>query len=181
MDTPPGTSDEHISTVQYLQKAGPSTVSGAILVTTPEEVSMADVRKELNFCQKTKVPILGVVENMGNYTTTLSKLKFLSPDGTQDNTEQILQQLKTSCPQVLESLVMAEIYPASGGGPKAMADHFNVPYWGVLPMDPDLLQACEKGKAFVDERPESLAAKALQDFCRKITTVLPVEEVNGDQ
>jgi Mrp family chromosome partitioning ATPase len=42
IDTPPGTSDEHISTVQYLQKAGPSTVSGAILVTTPEEVSMAD-------------------------------------------------------------------------------------------------------------------------------------------
>jgi Mrp family chromosome partitioning ATPase len=42
VDTPPGTSDEHISTVQYLQKAGPSTISGAILVTTPEEVSLAD-------------------------------------------------------------------------------------------------------------------------------------------
>jgi Mrp family chromosome partitioning ATPase len=42
VDTPPGTSDEHISTVQYLQKAGPSTITGAILVTTPEEVSMAD-------------------------------------------------------------------------------------------------------------------------------------------
>ena len=38
VDTPPGTSDEHISTVQYLQKAG--AVSGAVVVTTPEEVSL---------------------------------------------------------------------------------------------------------------------------------------------
>ncbi|KAL3923881.1 MAG: hypothetical protein SGILL_001391 [Bacillariaceae sp.] len=179
VDTPPGTSDEHISTVQYLQKAGPATVSGAILVTTPEEVSMADVRKELNFCQKTKVPILGVVENMGNYTTSLSKLKFLSKDGQTDCTGDILQQLKEACPQVLESLVMAEIYPPSGGGPKAMAEQFQVPYWGVLPMDPDLLKACEQGKAFVDACPDSLAAKALKDFCKKITTGLPVEEVIG--
>jgi Mrp family chromosome partitioning ATPase len=40
IDTPPGTSDEHISTVQYLQKA--QGIDGAILVTTPEEMSMAD-------------------------------------------------------------------------------------------------------------------------------------------
>jgi len=33
-------------------------------VTTPEEVAMMDVRKELSFCKKTKLPVLGVVENM---------------------------------------------------------------------------------------------------------------------
>mmetsp|Transcript_23164 Transcript_23164/g.40752 ORF Transcript_23164/g.40752 Transcript_23164/m.40752 type:complete len:370 (-) Transcript_23164:84-1193(-) len=175
IDTPPGTSDEHISTVQYLQKA--NAVSGAILVTTPEEVSLADVRKELNFCQKTKVPILGVVENMGQYTTTLSKLKFLSPDGKDDCTSQILEQLKASCPQILDTLVEATIYPPSGGGPKAMAEQYQVPYWGVLPMDPDLMQACEAGKPFVEEFPTTMAAKALQRFCKTITTQLPVEEM----
>lgn len=50
VDTPPGTSDEHISIVQYLKS---SNIDGAIVVTTPQEVSMADVRKELNFCKKT--------------------------------------------------------------------------------------------------------------------------------
>ena len=90
VDTPPGTSDEHISTVQYLQKAG--AVSGAVLVTTPEEISMADVRKELNFCQKTKVPIMGVVENMGQYTTTLQKLKFHNAEG-KDSTVEIIEKL----------------------------------------------------------------------------------------
>ncbi|KAI1712104.1 NUBPL iron-transfer p-loop NTPase domain-containing protein [Ditylenchus destructor] len=62
IDTPPGTSDEHISVVQLLLQAG--CLSGAIIVTTPQEMSLLDVRKEINFCQKTKVPILGVVENM---------------------------------------------------------------------------------------------------------------------
>lgn len=50
VDTPPGTSDEHISIIQYLKT---SNVTGAVVVTTPQEVSMADVRKELNFCKKT--------------------------------------------------------------------------------------------------------------------------------
>jgi len=65
IDTPPGTSDEHLSIIQYLKKAN---VAGAILVTTPQEVSLLDVRKELNFCVKTQIPILGVVENMSGFT-----------------------------------------------------------------------------------------------------------------
>lgn len=50
IDTPPGTSDEHISIVQYLKS---TEIDGAVVITTPQEVSMADVRKELNFCKKT--------------------------------------------------------------------------------------------------------------------------------
>jgi Mrp family chromosome partitioning ATPase len=50
IDTPPGTSDEHISIVQYLKA---TSVDGAIIVTTPQEVAMADVRKEISFCNKT--------------------------------------------------------------------------------------------------------------------------------
>lgn len=37
------------------------------MVTTPQEVALADVRKELNFCVKTKIPIIGVVENMSGF------------------------------------------------------------------------------------------------------------------
>uniref|UniRef100_A0A1I7VMB4 Cytosolic Fe-S cluster assembly factor NUBP1 homolog n=1 Tax=Loa loa TaxID=7209 RepID=A0A1I7VMB4_LOALO len=65
IDTPPGTSDEHISTVQFLLQAG--SVDGAIVVTTPQEISLLDVRKEINFCRRTKINVLGVVENMSSY------------------------------------------------------------------------------------------------------------------
>uniref|UniRef100_A0A1I8BRF4 Cytosolic Fe-S cluster assembly factor NUBP1 homolog n=1 Tax=Meloidogyne hapla TaxID=6305 RepID=A0A1I8BRF4_MELHA len=65
IDTPPGTSDEHISVVQLLLQA--SQLDGALIVTTPQEISLLDVRKEVNFCIKTKVPILGVIENMSEF------------------------------------------------------------------------------------------------------------------
>ena len=55
VDAPPGTSDEHISIAQYLKA---SKVDGAVIVTTPQEVSLLDVRKEINFCKKVNLAIL---------------------------------------------------------------------------------------------------------------------------
>lgn len=71
VDTPPGTSDEHLSIVQYLKPAG---LSGAIIVTTPQEVSLLDVRKEITFCKKVGVPIIGVVENMSGFVCPKCKV-----------------------------------------------------------------------------------------------------------
>lgn len=65
VDTPPGTSDEHISIVQYL--ALDPVADGAVIVTTSQKLSVNDVRKELGFCAKTGVRVLGVVENMGEF------------------------------------------------------------------------------------------------------------------
>ncbi|XP_064406498.1 cytosolic Fe-S cluster assembly factor nubp1-like isoform X2 [Halichondria panicea] len=64
VDTPPGTSDEHLSIVQYLSSTH---VDGAVVITTPQEVSLMDVRKELNFCKKVGLPVIGVVENMSGF------------------------------------------------------------------------------------------------------------------
>ncbi|KAH9402879.1 Cytosolic Fe-S cluster assembly factor nubp1 [Tyrophagus putrescentiae] len=66
IDTPPGTSDEHISLVSYLKHV--TGLRGAILVTTPQEVAQADVRKQVDFCGRVKLPIIGVVENMAVFT-----------------------------------------------------------------------------------------------------------------
>jgi Mrp family chromosome partitioning ATPase len=64
VDTPPGTSDEHLSISSFLTASG---VDGAILVTTPQEVALLDVRKELDFCRKANIPIIGMVENMAGF------------------------------------------------------------------------------------------------------------------
>ncbi|MCP9260881.1 Cytosolic Fe-S cluster assembly factor NBP35 [Dirofilaria immitis] len=81
IDTPPGTSDEHISIVQFLLQAG--SVDGAIIITTPQEISLLDVRKEIDFCRRTKINILGVVENMSSFTCpSCSKLSQLFPSTT---------------------------------------------------------------------------------------------------
>ena len=74
IDTPPGTSDEHLTIVEYLR---PSGITGAIIVTTPQEVSLLDVRKEITFCKKVKVPILGVIENMSGFVCPKCKVEHV--------------------------------------------------------------------------------------------------------
>lgn len=64
VDTPPGTSDEHLSVNSFLKESG---VDGAVLVTTPQEVALLDVRKEIDFCRKAGIKILGIVENMSGF------------------------------------------------------------------------------------------------------------------
>ncbi|TSO57259.1 Cytosolic Fe-S cluster assembly factor nubp2 [Bagarius yarrelli] len=64
VDTPPGTSDEHLAVLENLKK---HRVDGAVLVTTPQAVSTGDVRREITFCKKTGVKILGIVENMSGF------------------------------------------------------------------------------------------------------------------
>lgn len=61
VDMPPGTGDVQLSLAQLVP------VTGAVLVTTPQEVSMQDVRKAYNMFEKVRVPILGFVENMSYF------------------------------------------------------------------------------------------------------------------
>lgn len=64
LDTPPGTSDIHLTLVQTLA------ITGAVIVSTPQQVALADARKGINMYQndKVNVPILGLVENMAWFT-----------------------------------------------------------------------------------------------------------------
>jgi len=64
IDTPPGTSDEHISIMSALKNANPD---GAIIVTTPQEIALSTIKKELNFCNKMNFPVLGIIENMSEF------------------------------------------------------------------------------------------------------------------
>jgi len=62
VDAPPGTGDEQISLCQLVDG-----LEGAIVVTTPQKVATADVRKSINFCRELKLPVLGVIENMSGF------------------------------------------------------------------------------------------------------------------
>jgi ATP-binding protein involved in chromosome partitioning len=62
IDSPPGTGDEPLSVAQLLEDA-----DGAIIVTTPQDVALIDVRKAITFCRQVNLPVLGVVENMSGF------------------------------------------------------------------------------------------------------------------
>jgi Mrp family chromosome partitioning ATPase len=119
IDTPPGTSDEHISLLETLLKNTSPTPSaslpylaGAVVVTTPQAISISDVKKELNFCRKTGIRVLGVVENMAGFV----------------------------CPNCAEC---TNVF--SKGGGEVMAKDFEVPFLGSVPIDPAFVMLIEEG------------------------------------
>ncbi len=61
IDSPPGTGDEPLSVAQLIPD------SWGLIVTTPQELAMSDVRKSINFCRKVGMPLAGVVENMSGF------------------------------------------------------------------------------------------------------------------
>ena len=62
VDLPPGTGDEPLSIAQLIKEN-----SGAIIVTTPQDVALLDSRKAVNFARALKIPIIGILENMSGF------------------------------------------------------------------------------------------------------------------
>jgi Mrp family chromosome partitioning ATPase len=183
IDTPPGTSDEHLSIVQYLK---PSKIDGAVIITTPQEVSMADVRKELNFCKKTGLPIIGIVENMADIRLSFASLlesqsgiRLLNQKG-ENVTETAIQTIKEKCPEIMDLLIQSDLFKptkqledgAAANTPESMAAKFNTVYLGSIPMDPNMTRACEEGKSFVESHPSSTAAKSFLEVVKKIVDIV---------
>jgi Mrp family chromosome partitioning ATPase len=134
IDTPPGTSDEHISLLETLLKSTssptspPNQLAGAVVVTTPQAISISDVKKELNFCKKTGIRVLGVVENMAGFV----------------------------CPNCSECT-----YVFSKGGGKIMAEEFGVPFLGSVPIDPAFVVLIEEGARPVYPKGTVIAGKTM--------------------
>lgn len=109
IDTPPGTSDEHLTLCSLLQTYSPA---GAVLVTTPQDVACDDVKKELSLCHRLEVRCLGIVENMSGYV----------------------------CPYCDHCTAVF----SSGGGEK-LAEMYQVPFLGAIPLDPMVSEAEDSG------------------------------------
>lgn len=146
IDTPPGTSDEHISLVEGLKEmvakqhlgegsgdgSLPSTV-GAVLITTPQNVSIDDVRREIGFCRKAGLRMIGLIENMAGYT----------------------------CPHCS---ACEDIFASEGG--RSLAKMAQIPFLTSLPIDPSLAETLDEGGSFLTDFPDSVAATKLREVVK---------------
>eukprot|EP00210_Caulerpa_lentillifera_P005154 g4926.t1 len=169
IDAPPGTSDEHISIAQYLKT---TSVDGAIIVTTPQTVAIADVRKEINFCRKVGLPIIGIVENMRDLIQPIEKLKFFI--GEQEMTTRVVEILKEEW-SGQELLASVEVLDASKGGGEALARESGVPFLGSIPLDPVLSRSSETGTAVSKD---SISGKALNAITQEIIKSIKNNELS---
>jgi ATP-binding protein involved in chromosome partitioning len=133
VDMPPGTGDIQLTLAQRVA------LSGAVVVSTPQEVALIDARRAVSMFEKTHIPILGVVENMAYFTDP-----------------------STGQP--------IEIF--GRGGAKAVAETLKAPFLGEIPIEVALRQACDAGRPFVVEHPESSAAKAFLAIAEQVAASL---------
>jgi Mrp family chromosome partitioning ATPase len=130
IDSPPGTGDEPLAIIQLLEKA-----DGAVVVTTPQEVALSDVRRGITFCRNLDLPVLGVLENMSGFV----------------------------CPKCGQR---TDIFKSGGG--ESMATTMNVPFLGQIPIDPQIVEACDSGQPYVDKYRQSQAAQAFSEAVTRL-------------
>ena len=129
IDLPPGTGDAQLSLAQT------APISGGVIVTTPQDVALVDVRRGILMFNKLNIPILGIVENM-------SYLDMPGTDGKID------------------------IFGRGGG--RRMAERFEVPFLGEIPIDPRVRIGGDNGTPIVESDPQSAAGRAFFDIADRI-------------
>jgi Mrp family chromosome partitioning ATPase len=125
-----------------------------LIVTTPQDVAIIDVRKEISFCRKTGLPVLGVVENMSGLSTPLSNMKFISKSG-EDYSEEVLSHIPTS---LRDCLATCDVFRPSKGGAQAMSESMSVPFLGRVPLDPEICRVAEEGGSIQELKGSSSVA-----------------------
>jgi Mrp family chromosome partitioning ATPase len=140
IDSPPGTGDEPLSAIQLLEKP-----DGAVIVTTPQQIAISDVRKGVSFCRSLNLPVIGVIENMSGFV----------------------------CPKCGEQI---NIFKAGGG--ENMALEMNVPFLGRIPIDPQIVEACDSGEPYINAYSQSQAAKSFNEV---VKTILDLDNTKPDK
>ncbi len=133
LDTPPGTSDIHLTLVQTLP------ITGAVIVSTPQQVALADARKGINMYrnEKVNVPILGLVENMAWFT----------PEAHQDE----------------------KYYLFGREGVKQLAQEMQVPLLGQIPVVQSICENADNGTPISLDATSPVAQAFLQMAARTVT------------
>ncbi len=148
LDLPPGTGDIHLSIMQALP------ITGAVIVSTPQEVALADARKGVAMFQQESinVPVLGIVENMAYFT----------PDELPEN----------------------KYYIFGKEGAKHLAEDLNVPFLGEIPLVQSIRESGDVGRPAamqtatpVERAFEQLTKNVVQEVVRRNTDLPPTEAI----
>ncbi len=157
IDLPPGTGDEPLSVAQNIPDA-----TGVILVTTPQDVAVGDVRKSLKFVEKLQLPVLGVVENMSGL-----HVAGTAPAGSAITLDAGNGVVEATADEA--GRFEAILAPFKSGGGKDMAAALGAPFLGAVPLDPRIMASGDAGLPIVQDASTGLAgAQAFQAITERL-------------
>jgi len=157
-DLPPGTGDVQLTLTQQLD------ISGALIVTTPQDIALADVRKGADMFRKVEATVLGVVENMsglvieGNAFTSEGKPARVKIDITGKETIETDKDGKFS--------IRYDIFKRGGG--EAESKRLGVPLLGVIPISGEIVDSTDSGEPIVLSNPKSSISDIYNSIADKV-------------
>ena len=155
LDLPPGTGDIQLTLVQKIQ------LSGAVIITTPQDLSLADVKKGSDMFSKVNVPLIGVIENMSQLCIT-GNLK-----NHDNNVELFLDENKIDITENGDFKVIVDVFKGSGG--ELESNRLGVPLLGKIFIDPLLSECSDKGTPYTLSVKETENIFEFEKICKKIT------------
>ncbi|MBC8323491.1 MAG: Mrp/NBP35 family ATP-binding protein [Candidatus Marinimicrobia bacterium] len=158
LDLPPGTGDVQLTLSQKLR------MSGAVIVTTPQDIALSDVRKGADMFRKVQTPVLGVIENMSGLIIEgqLSGGKDVKIDisGIENVTVDKDGHFK----------FQVDVFKKGGGATES--ERLGVPLLGEIPIDKEIMDSTDNGKPLVLSHPDSPVSHVYVKIADRIHTAL---------
>ena len=152
LDLPPGTGDVQLTLTQKIQ------MTGAVMVTTPQDIALTDVRKGADMFAKVNVPVLGVVENMSGFTVN-GLVKDTDGNPSTGGSVQIFGE-EVSLNENGEFDYVLDLFKRGGG--KRESERLQVPLLGEIPIIPEIITSTDSGDPVIRSAPDSPSGKAFQ-------------------
>ena len=157
LDLPPGTGDIQLTLTQKLK------MDGALIITTPQDIALADVKKGADMFRKVKTPVLGVIENMSGL--------FL--DGKVETGSNLsIEGQPVTIKDDGSFTIRMDLFKKGGG--KTESDRLGVPLLGQIPISQDIMETTDSGSPIVDTHPNSHIGVIYKDIAKKIIDLLNV-------
>ena len=164
LDLPPGTGDIQLTLTQKLRMAG------AVIITTPQDIALADVRKGADMFRKVHTPILGVVENMSGLQ--LEGMVKTADGIAQKNLKMVFQGIDQEVNTDEEGNFSFPIDLFKSGGGAEESERLGVPLLGKIPISMELMSATDGGKPIILSNPQSTVSEIFRDITENIISQL---------
>ena len=164
LDLPPGTGDIQLTLTQKLRMAG------AVIITTPQDIALADVRKGADMFRKVHTPILGVVENMSGLQ--LEGVVKTAGGIVQKDLRMNIQGIDQDVTTDEEGNFSFPIDLFKSGGGAEESERLGVPLLGKIPISMEVMSATDGGKPIIISNPQSTISEIFRDIAENIISQL---------
>ena len=164
LDLPPGTGDIQLTLTQKLRMAG------AVIITTPQDIALADVRKGADMFRKVHTPILGVVENMSGLQ--LEGMVKTTDGIAQKNLRMVFQGIDQEINTDEEGNFSFPIDLFKAGGGAEESERLGVPLLGKIPISMEVMSATDGGKPIILSNPQSTVSEIFRIITENIISQL---------